>query len=228
MTQTITAPAARTAGVTCQAKATKTLLAYGVVAGPLFVTVAGVQALTREGFDIRHHAASLLSNGGPGWIQITNFVLTGLMTIAAAVGVRRALRSGRGATWGPRLLAGYGVGLIGGGIFVADPMNGFPVGAPAGAPDPVSWHGMAHLVVGGLGFLALIAACFVVARRFAAAGQKGWATYSVVTGVVFFAAFAGIASGSGSAGVNVAFAVAVVFAWTWIAALAAHLYRRTL
>ena len=30
------------------------------------------------GFDITRHVASLLSDGGLGWIQITSFVLTGL------------------------------------------------------------------------------------------------------------------------------------------------------
>ena len=53
---------------------------------------------------------------------------------------------------------------------------------------------------GGVGFLALIAGCFVLARRFAAGGERGWAAYSVVTGVVFFLAFAGIGSGLGGIG----------------------------
>ncbi len=55
---------------------------------------------------------------------------------------------------------------------------------------------MLHFMVGGVGFLCLIAACFVLARRFARAGQRGLAWFSRVTGVVFLAAFAGIASGS--------------------------------
>jgi hypothetical membrane protein len=216
---TITAPETTSS---CTANVTKSLLGYGVMAGPLFVLVAGVQAVTRHGFDLRHHAASLLSNGPLGWIQITNFLLTGLMTVAAAVGVRRATRS----KWASRLLAGYGAGLIGAGLFVADPMNGFPVGTPAGAPTEVSWHGMLHFTVGGLGFLSLIAACYVLARRFARQGRRGWAAYSAATGTVFFAAFVGIASGSGAPAVNVSFAVAVVAAWTWLAALSVHLFRR--
>jgi len=55
--------------------------------------------------------------------------------ILCAAGVRRALAGGRGATWGAGLLAAYGLGLVGAGIFVADPMNGFPAGTPAGRPD---------------------------------------------------------------------------------------------
>src|SRR5688572_5611984 len=93
-------------------RVTKTLLAYGVLAGPLHLVVLFAQALTREGFDLTRHAGSLLSNGDLGWIQITNFLVCGSMTIAAAIGARRVLRTGRGAIWGPRLLGAYGVGLI--------------------------------------------------------------------------------------------------------------------
>ena len=42
---------------------------------------------------------------GPGWIQTTNFVVSGLLSIAAAVGLRRTL-TGRGRNWAPRLLGG--------------------------------------------------------------------------------------------------------------------------
>jgi hypothetical membrane protein len=205
-----------------------TLLTCGIVAGPLYVAVVAIQMLTRDGYDITRHAASLLSNGELGWIQITNFVVTGLLTIAAAIGMRQALRAergGRGSTWGPRLIGAYGVSLIGAGMFVADPAFGFPAGTPAGAPTTISWHGALHFIVGGVGFLALIAACFVFARRFSAVGQRGWAVFSVLTGVVFFAAFAGIASGASS--LTIPFAVAVVLAWAWVSALAARLRARS-
>jgi len=205
------------------ANVTRALLACGVVAGPLWIVVAGIQALTRDGFDLKHHAVSLLSNGDLGWIQITSFVVAGLLVVACAVGMRRALHGGRGGTWGPLLVGAYGVGLIAAGAFVADPAFGFPPGTSQGAPDVVSWHGVLHFIAAGVGFLSLIAACFVFARRFAALGQRGWASYSVATGTVFFAAFAGIASGAGNVWVNVAFGVAVVLAWAWVSVTAARL-----
>ena len=55
------------------------LLACGAVAGPLFIVVGLTQALTRAGFDPVKHPLSLLSVGDLGWIQITNFVVTGLL-----------------------------------------------------------------------------------------------------------------------------------------------------
>jgi hypothetical protein len=207
-------------------RVTKTLLAYGVIAGPFYVAVSLTQALTRDGFDLARHPWSLLSNGDFGWIQVANFVVTGLLVLALAVGLRRALRPGRGARWAPRLIAVYGVSLIGAGVFRADPALGFPVGTPADQTE-VSWHGLLHLVSGGIGFPYLIAACLVVARRFAAEGRRGWATCSAATGVFFLGAFVGIASGTASSAVNLTFMAAVLVMWTWISATAAHLYRRT-
>jgi hypothetical protein len=74
-----------------------------------------------------------------------------------------------------------------------------------------------------LGFFGLIAACFVLARRFAILHERGWAAFSVATGVIFFAAFFGIASGSKKAWIIIAFTLAVVLAWSWISAVSARL-----
>src|SRR5207253_6149221 len=108
---------------------TRALLGAGLIAGLLYIVVGLIQMLIRPGFDIRRHELSLMSNGDLGWIQIGNFVVTGLLVIAAAIGMRRVLRGNRGGTWGPLLVAVYGAGLIAAGAFVADPMNGFPPGA---------------------------------------------------------------------------------------------------
>ena len=68
---------------------TRVLLACGVVAGPVYVGVGLIQMLVRDGFDIRRHALSLLSNGDLGWIQVANFLVTGLLVIVGAAGMRR-------------------------------------------------------------------------------------------------------------------------------------------
>jgi hypothetical membrane protein len=205
---------------------TRSLLGYGAVAGPFYAVVSLIQAFTRDGFDLGRHQLSLLSNGDLGWIQITNFIVTGLMTIAFAIGLGRALQDGRGARWTPRLIGTYGGSLIAAGIFRADPALGFPLGTPEGGPATISWHGMAHFMAGGVGFLALIVGCIVLARRFAGEGRKAWAAYSVATGVLFLFAFIGIASTGGNVVANVGFGVAVALAWSWVAAVAVHLYRR--
>ncbi|GLY65083.1 DUF998 domain-containing protein [Amycolatopsis taiwanensis] len=213
------------AAISCdpRTRVTKSLLGYGVLAGAVYVVTAAVQAATRSGFDPTRHDISLLANGGLGWIQITNFALSGLMVLAAAIGMRRALSGERGGKWGPLLVGGYGIGLIAAGVFTADPAFGFPAGAPD-RPTTISWHGTAHMFAGAIGFLALIAACGVFARRFAKEGRRGWAVYSAVTGVLFLAGFAGIASGSGDVATTLAFTAAVLIAWSWLAALSVHLY----
>ena len=54
------------------------------------------------------------------------------------------------------------------------------------------------------------------------AGAIRMGDYYLVTGVLFLAAFAGIASGS-QGGVTLVFSLAVVLCFTWIAMLAARL-----
>ena len=81
-----------------------------------------------------------------------------------------------------------------------------------------------HFVTGGVGFLALIVACFVYARRFGALKQTRWAVYSMIMGIVFFAAFFGIATGTQLGGnvlviVTLTFTAAVVNAWVWLSAI---------
>ena len=193
---------------------TRALLTAGVVAGPLYVAVWLGQAFTRDGFDITRHPASLLANGGPGWIQTTNFVVSGLLSIAAAVGLRRTL-TGRGRTWAPRLVTAYGVGLLLAAIFPADPAAGFPVGTPADYAE-ISTRGMGHFVAGSIGFSGLIAACLVVAAHYRSIGNRALARFSTITGILFFAAFAGLSAGAGSRPTIIAFDLAVTLAWTWL------------
>jgi hypothetical membrane protein len=201
---------------------TRSLLGYGIIAGPFYVVVALAQALTRDGFDPSRHAWSLLANGEFGWIQITNFIVTGLMIVAAAIGLRRALTPGRGGTWAPLLIAAYGMSLIGAGIFRADPAQGFPAGTPE--TTVISWHGMLHFMIGGIGFGCLIAACFVLASRFSRDGQSRLAGFSRVTGVVFLAGF--VAVGNGSHGpTTLAFVAAVVTVFAWLTTVSVHSYR---
>ncbi len=203
---------------------TRTLLICGIVAGPLYIVVVVLQMLTRDGFDISRHPASMLSNGDQGWIQIANFVVSGLLLLAGAIGLRRVLgpAAGVGGIWGPRLLGVFGAGMVAAAFFSADPADGFPPGTPAGPPQSISWHGMVHFFVGAVTFLALIAACFVFARRFATTGHRGWAAFSTVTGALFLATWLLIFALQGARGANVAFAVAIALALVWTSLLAAH------
>jgi hypothetical protein len=135
MTQKITDPGGPGVSSGPAATLTRVLLACGAIAGPLFVVVAGLQMLTRDGFDPSRHAISLLSNGELGWVQIANFVAAGLLFLGGAVGMRRVLQPDPGGTWGPRLIGALGVALVWGGVFVANRPTASPRDPP-GAPRP--------------------------------------------------------------------------------------------
>lgn len=67
----------------------RSLLACGIIAGPMFLGVAVVQGLLRPGFSLVHQPISFLSLGAEGWIQRVNFIAAGTLVVALAEGVRR-------------------------------------------------------------------------------------------------------------------------------------------
>ncbi|GAA4586715.1 DUF998 domain-containing protein [Planotetraspora phitsanulokensis] len=200
---------------------TRALLACGVAAGPVYVGVVAAQVLTRDGFDLSRHPISLLSLGSLGWVQMADFVVAGLLSLAFAVGLRRVLHPGPAGTWAPPLVGVYGIGLVAGGVFVTDPALGFPPGAPSGMPDHLSWHAMVHAVAPPVAFTALVAAGFVFVRRFALLGRRGWAAYSAMTAGTALV----LSIWPGQDGLSVRLAVAIVIAFAWTTAVAALLMR---
>ena len=202
---------------------TRRLLAAGIAAGPLFIGASIIQALTREGFEPTHHAISLLLLGGSGWIQLVNFVVTGVLAIALAAGAWRVLHASRGGTWGPVLIGAYGAFLIAAGLFAPDPAAGFPSETPEGVASTISGHaGLHSLAFFGL-VLSVSAACFVLARRFRALRKRAWVAYCVVTGLgTPILLFVGIGlSVNGNGGLPL-FGVAVATS-SWLTAIAVRL-----
>ena len=206
-----------------------TRLACGTIAGPLFVVAFLVEGATRAEYDPLRHPVSSLALGVSGWTQIANFAVAGLLTLVFAVGLRRALRRGKGSTWGPLLVGAWAVGLLGAGVFVTDPVSGYP----PGTPDRLlrnSWQGALHDLFSLAAFAAPGAACFVFGRRFAGWGESGWAIYSVVTGLAFVVAFVISGAGFGQAEGFVDLAglfqrVAIAVGFGWLTLLAVHLIR---
>jgi hypothetical protein len=201
---------------------TRALLACGVVAGPLYVTVTMAEALTRDGFDLRQHRFSWLTAGDLGWIHQSNMVLVGVLTVLLAVGVGRMMRTGRGAVWGPRLLVLFGFAYIIGGLFAADPVAGFP---PGTTPEMVhtTWHGAVQNASRSASSILLIAASLTFAGWFAGQGRRGWAWfYGAAIPTVFLALTAvGLVIGG-----NPAALAFLMTPWIWVTALAVYLYRR--
>lgn len=199
---------------------TRTLVTAGAVAGPLFVVVALVQVFTREGFDLTRHPLSLLSLGDLGWVQITNFIVAGVLMLAFAVGTRRSLGAGPARRWAPILFAVYGIGLVLGGAFTADPALGFPLGTPDGYPTEWTFHGTVHAFAPPLAFLALVAVTFVVARRLTWEGHRGYAVWSRVIGITCLVLCMPFGPGA-----SVRLFVGVALGFAWITAYAISLLR---
>lgn len=163
---------------------TKTLLTAGAVAAPLFILVFLIEGATRADYSPLRHPVSSLSIGELGWIQASNFIITGALILAFAVGLRRILHPAR---WGSLLIGLVGIGLIGAGVFTSDPLNGYPPGSPL-VPVENTVHGQLHDIFSAPVFLALPIACFIFTRWFLRKGKRGWAIYSAISGVamVFF------------------------------------------
>lgn len=194
---------------------TRWQLACGVVAAPLFFAVSFAQAFTREGFDISRHYLSQLATGNAGWLQMANFITAGTLYVLCAAGMRKALSPGRGATWGPRLIGTFGLGLIAAGAFSTDPAGGFP---PGSTVEGSSWHGALHQVAAMGAGLALLAGTQVFARRFAALKQRGWASFSAASGILYTV----LPWTSAKLG-GLVLAVASMIGWGWISIIAGRL-----
>lgn len=202
---------------------TRRLLACGFVAGPLFVLAFLVEgAIKSDGYDVVRHPVSSLALGEYGWAQTASFLVCGTLTVLFAIGLWRShLVSRVGAV----LIGIWGLGLIGAGLFVTDPVSGYPVGTP---------DALEYTTVGALhdgfslpAFLALALAQVVLARG----SGKGWAVYSLLSAAGFIVAFllAGTGFSQNEPWVDVAGLfqrISVIIGWTWTVALAVRVRSR--
>jgi hypothetical protein len=193
-----------------------------VIAGPFYLAVGLGQAFVRDGFDFARHPLSVLANGPGGWIQTANFILTGLMVLAAATGFRRTL--GPKSRTASVLLGAFGAGMIVAAVFRADPMDGFPIGTPMGPPNSISTAGLVHFAAGGLGFVALAVSCLFAARAMSRRNARSLARLSLLCGLVILLGFFGAMAIPNSSPV-LGIWIAVLVGWAWLAVMSRHLAR---
>jgi hypothetical protein len=206
------------------ARAFRAKTACGVIAGPAFVSAFTAIGVRRAGYDWRRHAVSSLADGRDGWKQRANFMVAGALYCVAAPGLAQSPRKIAGPSVVPAIILAAGVGLIGSGVFVTDPVAGFP---PAGqAPDGVlpprtptragKLHNLCAIpIFAGIPIAALICAGSAARRR-----DYRWATYCAgsaigMTGtfVLFGAAFGGAPRLARRAGVFQRISIATGFGW---------------
>lgn len=209
---------------------TSLLLACGVAGPILFVAAFSVLGAIRSGYAPIRQFVSLLSLSDDGWAMTLTFIVSGCLVIAGAIGIRRALRTGPGCRWIPRLTGLAGIGLVAAGIFPTDPLQGYPPGAPTVMPSTASPHAAIHLFGALLIFLLLPVATVVAARRFVAEGRSAWAAYSVASGCVMLVANAVTSASPGTAGMfpdtaGLLQRVSLVAGFAWLAALSLLLAR---
>ena len=111
-----------------------------------------------------------LTLGPYGFLQIANFVASGLLLALFAIGLHLEVGDGRGSEVGPCLLfvAGVAMALMG---FETDPIR---------RGGPRTLHGLIHDAAFVLFVLALLAALFMLGQRFktAPAGEDTLTTHS--------------------------------------------------
>jgi hypothetical protein len=203
------------------AAVTRSLLGCGVLVGPFYLAVSLIQAFVRDGFDLARHPLSLLANGTGGWVQTANFVLSGLMVLAAAVGWGRVLGpKSRGVRW---FLGGFGMSMIVAAAFPADPVDGFPVGTPEGFPTSISTTGLVHFIAGTLGFISLSVSCFFATVAMSRRNTPWLAGLSFLCGLAVVLGFFGGMAFSRAGILGIWFSVLV--GWAWLAVMSLHLRR---
>lgn len=129
----------------------------GMVGTLLFLPIAFLIGETRDGYShLAHRISALSQTGAPEpWAQTINFIVLGILVIGLAIGLRREMSEGRASRLGPALIAAFGLAVLLNGVFPADPLD---------ATDTIA--GTLHSVTAGLGFLGVIAAMFLLSRRF--------------------------------------------------------------
>jgi hypothetical protein len=211
--------------------ATHRLLCCSAAAGPLFVTVFVVEGARRPGYEPLRHPVSSLALGSRGWVQVTNFAVSGGLYLAGAAGLSRTPDPGLGTRFAPALFGAVGLGLLGSATFSTDPVSGYPLGTPDTPTDQttnMTLHGIAALPI----FLVIPAAAFAYARRFHRSDSPIWALYSGATGVSMLATMGLAGAGFNQAPRLVNFAgllqrAAIVTGFGWLTALSARALRRS-
>lgn len=199
-------------------------LVCGAIAGPLFTLAYLAEGTLRTGYDPLRHPVSSLALGEYGWIQTVNFFVAAALTIVFAAGVQHVSTR---STWKPLLIGLWGTALLGAGIFVTDPVGGYPAGTPDRIPSATT-HGALHDYVSLAGFAMLTAACFAFARQ----GSARWKLYCILSGVGFAVTMLVSSAAFGQTGklgdvAGLFQRIALTTAWTWQTTLALRLLSRT-
>ena len=140
---------------------------------------------------------SSLGIGEQGWQQSANFGLAGTICLLGALGLRQCPRRSVGPRAVPALVGAAGVGLIGSGLFITDPIGDFPrvTSGENGSEDSIppesartragTLHNLSAIPI----FAGLPVAALVERDRAARSGKALWAGYSACSSLAMVASF---------------------------------------
>jgi len=149
------------------------LAAFAGTVGPaLFFAVILVEGAVRPGYRPLRDTISELSLGPRGWIQTANFLIFGVLFLIFARGVKAGVYGSRAGRMGGTLLSAIGIGVLGCGLFRAEPWP----------PSSMSATGLLHLVSAIVLVFALMpVATAMMTRAFAADAR--WRSLVLATGL---------------------------------------------
>jgi len=136
----------------------------GMIGAFLFVATFTLEGWLRPDYSALSMYVSALSLGPRGWVQISNFILFGLLMLAFTRGVATEFPTGKASKGGLTLLTIIALCYLFSGPFVMDPTG------TTLAQSTV--HGTIHGILGAIAFILMPISCFVYLRRFAI--DKNW------------------------------------------------------
>jgi len=189
---------------------TKVMLLAGMLVPIVFLGILTVLGYIQPGYSAISDIGSHLENGQNGWIMDLNFIVTGVLIVLFSFGFYKSLTNligHRTLKLARVLLVVSGIGVLVGGIFIADPTN-----------QPTTFHGMIH--VGSFFFviLPLITVAILIGLQLKKKSKwKALGNYSIVAGIgmlVLLAVF-GYTVESNSEIIGFAQRVLLLWAFAW-------------
>ncbi len=148
----------------------------GTVGPVLFLGVLLVEGAVRPDYNPLRNTISELSLGPRGWIQTANFLVFGILFLIFARGVRVRLDDARAARFGTALLLIIGAGVLGCGLFPAEPWP----------PSSMGPTGLLHLVCAMVLIFALLPVVTAAMMR-AFATDERWRSLAPASGLTSIA-----------------------------------------
>jgi hypothetical protein len=162
----------------------KLLLICGAISGIIFTLSWMIQEAFKVGYNPLMVPISSLAIGELGWIQSATFLISGVTLIFFAYGLEKIRKNKGFSKWIVIFLAIGGIGLIGAGCFVTDPMNGFPPGTSETALE-TTLTGTLHQLFSILLFIGLPVAMALFSKYFLKVKNRKWWIYSVSSAILF-------------------------------------------